>query len=63
MNRVRIIKRGRHKGETHVFIGAWVPAQMKIAAEAASKQIDCDMSKLLRTALEEKVSRELQPVL
>lgn len=57
MNR-RTVKRGAHREEEVVFLGAWIPAALMERIDQFVEHEDSDRSKLLRRALEEKVSKQ-----
>ena len=59
MNR-RTVKRGAHRQEECVFLGAWIPAALMERIDEFVEHEDSDRSKVLRRALEEKISKEGQ---
>lgn len=50
-------KSGAHRRQDCIFIGAWVPEAMARALDEAVKLTDLDRSKILRRALEGKISQ------
>ena len=51
----RKFKRGAHRREDCVFIGAWVPKELLDLLDQQVINEDSDRSKMLRKALEEKI--------
>ena len=54
----RTNKRGAHRKEDCVFLGAWIPAALMDDIDRFVQTEDLDRSKLLRRALEEKLKKQ-----
>jgi len=57
MNRARKVPRGIVRKEGTIFVGARVPKIMVEAVDRAADEGNCDRSKFVRRALEEKIAR------
>jgi metal-responsive CopG/Arc/MetJ family transcriptional regulator len=54
----RTAKRGAHRKEDCVFVGAWVPKQLMLLVDEFVAKEDTDRSKLIRRAIEEKLTNK-----
>jgi metal-responsive CopG/Arc/MetJ family transcriptional regulator len=52
------MKRGAYRREDCVFIGAWFPSELLAAIDRVVVSKDSDRSKILRSAVLEKIRKE-----
>jgi len=57
MNRARKVLRGIVRSEGAIFVGVRVSKIIVQAVDRAAGEVNCDRSKFLRCALEEKIAR------
>jgi len=57
MNRARKVPRGIVRSEGAIIVGARVSKIIVEAVDRAAGEVNCDRSKFLRCALEEKIAR------
>lgn len=52
------MKRGAYRREDCVFIGVWLPSNLVAAIDRVVVQKDSDRSKLIRSAIQDKIIKE-----